>query len=147
MNQQNIKGNIHTHHVGEGVAAAAIPAQVLLEVVLAGILGRAQEQHVLVKVGQSRPVRRILKVSRIDVDGTGLDVRGGVGHEEDRQAVGEGDGAVLPGVGLGLEEGGVGGDYLRLLLLGSRRRNRRTAIGFADGRNCRSQGKRRRCWG
>ena len=68
-------GHTCTHHVGKGVAAAAIPAQVLLKVVLAGILGRAQKQHVLMEVGQSRPRRRILKMSRIDVDGTGLDVR------------------------------------------------------------------------
>ena len=42
----------------------------------------------LVKVRQTRPMRRILKVSRVDMNRACLDIRQGVRYQQTREAVG-----------------------------------------------------------
>mmetsp|Transcript_10616 Transcript_10616/g.31355 ORF Transcript_10616/g.31355 Transcript_10616/m.31355 type:complete len:246 (-) Transcript_10616:168-905(-) len=105
-------------HIRVGVGTSPVPTQERLVLLLVGVLLRPQKQHVLVKVGQSRTVGGILKVSRAEVDGPGLNVRGRVGHEEGDEGVGEADGAVRAAVREGLEEGRrVGEDDGRRRLL------------------------------
>lgn len=80
--------------------------------ILIGILLRAQEEHMFVKMRQSRSMRRILKVSRIDVDGTSLHIRQGVRYQQTREVVGKRNGSVLTRVEIGLDEFVIFRNYL-----------------------------------
>mmetsp|Transcript_40264 Transcript_40264/g.84561 ORF Transcript_40264/g.84561 Transcript_40264/m.84561 type:complete len:212 (+) Transcript_40264:1863-2498(+) len=75
--------------VGEGVVGATIRAQKFVERILIGKFVRPQKQHVFAKMRQSGNFHRIRTGAHVHVHGHGGGGGGGIGHEEDRETVGQ----------------------------------------------------------
>ena len=102
---------------GEGVVVPAVRLEVGAIVGDVGIFLGAEEEHVLEEMGQALAAGRVAVRAGADVHGRGRLVELGVGEQEDLEAVGQDEAAVLgvvvgrlragrnPGGSLGAERG------------------------------------------